>query len=362
MTTVQEIEDLSRNSLQALAKEHGIKANDKTTVIREKLIKLLVSSAEDQNVEESSVVEQDVVEVIPKAMGEVSSDPAIEKDVETSEVEEVGPVEEEEVEPVEEGVDQEVVDKVVSRPITQELEVPKREEAAVESLAEESESMKSPVQKKAKLSSKKKRLSTGKKSKKELTHTKIDAPAPPCETSEAPIMPPAPPAVSSAAHRPRMNKAAQLMMEARQKAKKAIEDEQKLEADKDSRKMIYNTYMNSKPRPTSINKASAITTKKAPAVEGSPEPHKAFKARPVPSFYSKAPKKTTTTHMPALADKENKAAKNVAPQSSTNFLERLTKPTAATKNSAVEKVVKKEVSRTPFSARSSAAPAPVFRA
>ena len=354
MTTVQEIEDLSRNSLQALAKEHGIKANDKTTVIREKLIKLLVSSAEDQNVEESSVVEQDVVEVIPKAMGEVSSDPAIEKDVETSEVEEVGPVEE--------GVDQEVVDKVVSRPITQELEVPKREEAAVESLAEESESMKSPVQKKAKLSSKKKRLSTGKKSKKELTHTKIDAPAPPCETSEAPIMPPEPPAVSSAAHRPRMNKAAQLMMEARQKAKKAIEDEQKLEADKDSRKMIYNTYMNSKPRPTSINKASAITTKKAPAVEGSPEPHKAFKARPVPSFYSKAPKKTTTTHMPALADKENKAAKNVAPQSSTNFLERLTKPTAATKNSAVEKVVKKEVSRTPFSARSSAAPAPVFRA
>ena len=40
------------------------------------------------------------------------------------------------------------------------------------------------------------------------------------------------------------------MMEARQKAKKAIEDEQKLEANKDAYKMIYNTYVNTKPRPT----------------------------------------------------------------------------------------------------------------
>ena len=142
-------------------------------------------------------------------------------------------------------------------------EAPKEEVVEVEAVVE-SEVVESPVKPK-KTSSKKKRLSMGKKSKKDSS-----LPAPPTEgASEAPFMPPAPPATTgatktvSAVPRPRLNKAAQLMMEARQKAKKAIEDEQKLEANKDAYKMIYNTYVNTKPRPTLTNMAQVITAKRS---------------------------------------------------------------------------------------------------
>ena len=114
--------------------------------------------------------------------------------------------------------------------------------------------------------------------------------------------------------------------------------------------MIYNTYVNTKPRPTSTSTART-TSLKASAGKGSAVSVTSFCGSTYTIFYTKSPKKTNLA--PALTDKENKAAKNAASRSS--VLERLTKPTAATKNSAVEKVVKKEALRAPFATHGSIA-------
>ena len=185
MFSIQDIENLCRSDLQSLAKKHGIKANGKTTVIRAELIKKLVSRDDKERFEECSINNQGLEEVSHESKKEISSESASEEAIDTVEVEEVGPVE------VQEVVEENAADKEVPDSISKDFNISKGNDPA----DEKAESEKSTVQHMTKTSIKKKRLSTGKKSKLEKISEKSpksDAPIPPCESLEPSIMPPAP--------------------------------------------------------------------------------------------------------------------------------------------------------------------------
>ena len=370
---MKDLSVLTRPELQKLAKQHGIKANSKTDVIIAELTMVMEGNAEDEVSVREEVVEKNSVNE-----EENSTIPAVDEVLDTEKNVEEVPVAEEEAEvkggteeadPAEESPAVEEVPAAEESPAVEEVPAAEESPAVEEVPAAEEETEVTPEVKvpvdspsaaaKSTKKKKKKRLSAGNKLKKSIPMTGREAepegvPIPPAETAitDAPVMPPAPPSATiviaksnTSLPRPRLNKAAQLMMEARQKAAKDITEKQKVEADKDSRKMVYNTYVNSTfKRPVSKVVASVSMAKK-PLAEKVEEIAKVFKAKPMPSFYSNVPKKAPVPLPVTTTEKENKAA---TIKSTPASFSRLTKPTAASCNGKVEKVVKKEVIRAPF--------------
>ena len=342
MLTEAELVELSRSEIQALAKRHGVKANSATKVIISELIAA-----------QSDPVNVDVDEV---AAEEVAAEEVIEAKETAIEVEE------EQLQAEETVVDEVAAEEVIEAKETaieveevqleaEETFVVKGEEVQVEAEVEEKEDPKTTVVRKGK----RKSLLKKKKSPNMDDATLPEAPPAVTETpaTEA-MMPPAPPAQDKPetkapsvplAPKPRLNKAAMAMMEARQKAAREMNQKEKDMEKKDSMQMIFTNNKPSKVATSATRQPlHFVKTYAQGTVAAAPKPMNVFKAKPMPAFYKKGPAKETKA-----VDENTKPKVDTNAHPMKRDFSRLLKPTAASKSGMMEKVVKeKNCAKSPF--------------
>ncbi len=347
MLTEAELVELSRSEIQALAKRHGVKANSATKVI----ISELIAAQSDQ-------VNVDVDEV---AAEEVAAEEVIEAKETAIEVEE------EQLQAEETVADEVAAEEVAAEEVIEAKEtaieveeeqlqaeetfVVKGEEVQVEAEVEEKEDPKTTVVRKGK----RKSLLKKKKSPNMDDATLPEAPPAVTETAatEA-MMPPAPPAQDKPetkappvllAPKPRLNKAAMAMMEARQKAAREMNQKEKDMEKKDSMQMIFTNNKPSKVAASATRQPlHFVKTYAQGTVAAAPKPMNVFKAKPMPAFYKKGPAKETKA-----VDENTKPKVDTNAHPMKRDFSRLLKPTAASKSGMMEKVVKeKSCTKSPF--------------